>query len=227
VAETYEVQWVNACPACAFPHTGAHSVGGALCIFCGAELLAQAPLLARVTRSGDTFTLRVGERVLAAARRVGRYWEITTEAEAGFTLVDVMQPEGPEMALLDDTGNFVSSLSLVRSSTWSSTLFVRDASEAVLAAVRSDGCGGVHAVTPGGHVLFFAGRSSADERTVDLLLTDAAGAAPLVVLFAVGVALEVAPFGPFANGSEGGWGGRAASDGSGAVDLSLGDSPSD
>jgi hypothetical protein len=149
-----------------------------------------------MTRRLGTVTLGTNERALATAVPNGACWDLATEVAGGFTLVDVLQPEGPEMVLFDDNIQVVASIAAVGSSTWGSVLVVRDAEDRALAVVRGDGCGGVHAVTQEGNVLFFAGRG---DESLDFLLTDAANGVPLITLFATALTLEVASFGPFRN----------------------------
>jgi hypothetical protein len=70
-------------------------------------------------------------------------------------------------------------------------VLVKDASEATFAVLRRDGAGGTNVTGAGGAALMFAGRSTSSS-CLEVLITDAGAAQPLITLFGLLAATELA-----------------------------------
>ncbi len=181
----------SSCPTCALPNSEGHGN----CAFCGAELLRAAPLLARMTRTADAFVLVSGERMLAYAQLADGTWKLAPQGGQTFTMVTLRREDDVEVVLLDASLSVVASFRQASDARSTATV-VCDAADALVAVVRADGMGGLHAIDTKGNVLMFAGRSRTSEATLDLLLTDTGVATPIISLFALAVALEAEQLGP-------------------------------
>lgn len=164
------------------------------CAFCETELLRHAPVLAHLIANDGEYELRTGSRVLAYAETVGEVLRVKTVGGRIHTLVRLEEERGLELVLFDTELNVVASMHETNSA--SRATLMSGADDRTTAIVRADGAGGLHASGPCGNVLMFAGRSRSNPSGLELLITDAGVARPLVSLFALLVAMEDAELGP-------------------------------
>ncbi len=179
----YEAIQVTSCPTCALPGL----TGGVLCAFCGATLLKAGPQLSRLISSPGRLALHGVDRVLAVATEHQAWWAVQAVGGDEFSLVSFAEAGGTDVVLIDDASNVLASIS---PATDGLPPMLHDSADDLLAIVRSDGCGGLHALRPNGDVLFYLGASPGGPAITDILLTDAGAAQSLVLQFALMVTLR-------------------------------------
>ena len=181
----------SCCVACALPVMD----GFESCPFCGAETLGSGPWLLRLSRHEDSFELHKVETLVARAERQGELWSVDTGGPDEHMLLTSRDATGTEAVLMDGELHRLASIRTARGGRGRATV-LRDAADNIVAIVRGDGTGGLHAMSVDGTVLLFAGRSAAPVPTLDLLVTDAGADRPLVILLALALTLEIEHLGP-------------------------------
>lgn len=150
-------------------------------------MLKGGPSLNRLVKTGNDHALLVDEKVLAVAEERTQWKSIRVSGGAEYSLVCFSDAAVGDCLLLDEANNVVASIAAAQGLMPTK---LSNGAGLLIAVVRTDGCGGLHALQPNGDVLFYLGRSLVSPSITDVLLTDAGLALPLISQFALMVSLK-------------------------------------